>query len=227
MKVVSIFRFPLPPNPRLTSYRSPTVSRTEMVLLLSAKNIRKLQEELQLKQQLLDARKAELDKREATLHRQSPRALVRRKSGGEHIFTLVTLLMHLSQYVAKLENNSEPHSCSDGIKCCGHGIKPVDTFFGRSFANASSDNVSISSTATLSDRPGAGRFIGDLYSRAGRELERCAARLAHRCGYGPYAVFLRMQIPLECSRKKLCYWFDDKKRTHAVDEWNILLNYAQ
>jgi hypothetical protein len=55
-----------------------------------------------------------------------------------------------------------------------------------------SDVVSISSTATTSDLPGPGRGIGKLYSRGGRILERSISLIAHKLGFGPYAVALRM-----------------------------------
>lgn len=48
--------------------------------------------------------------------------------------------------------------------------------------------LSITSTATASNRAGPGRALGNLYSRAGRILERWVASIAHDLGYGPYAT---------------------------------------
>lgn len=55
-----------------------------------------------------------------------------------------------------------------------------------------SRTTSMSSMATVSNRPGAGRCIGNLYSRGGRVLERWVGRIAHDCGFGPVAVFQRL-----------------------------------
>ena len=52
--------------------------------------------------------------------------------------------------------------------------------------------ISISSTATMSDLPGPGRALDALYSRAGRILERFINVNAHRCGFGPYATTIRL-----------------------------------
>ncbi len=38
----------------------------------------------------------------------------------------------------------------------------------------------------MSNLPGAGRILGNLYSRAGASLERNAGRLAYRSGIGKY-----------------------------------------
>jgi hypothetical protein len=55
-----------------------------------------------------------------------------------------------------------------------------------------SNAVSILSTATASNLPGPGRFIGNLYSRGDRILERSMSLIAHKLRYGPYAVSFRM-----------------------------------
>jgi hypothetical protein len=46
--------------------------------------------------------------------------------------------------------------------------------------------------ATASNLPGPGRGLGKLYSRGGRILERSISLIAHKLGFGPYAVSLRM-----------------------------------
>jgi hypothetical protein len=50
--------------------------------------------------------------------------------------------------------------------------------------------------ATASNLPGPGRGLGKLYSRGGRILERSISLIAHRLGFGPYAVSLRMIGPV-------------------------------
>jgi hypothetical protein len=45
---------------------------------------------------------------------------------------------------------------------------------------------------TMSNLPGVGRCLGNFYSRSGRLLEQALGRLAHRCGYGPFAVGIRL-----------------------------------
>jgi hypothetical protein len=55
-----------------------------------------------------------------------------------------------------------------------------------------SDFTSVSTNFTASNLVGAGRGIGKLYSRGGRILERAISTIAHRLGFGPYAVSLRI-----------------------------------
>ena len=54
------------------------------------------------------------------------------------------------------------------------------------------DAQSFSTTSTRSDLVGPGRALGVLYSKAGRILERTANSLAHKMGFGPYAIYLRI-----------------------------------
>ena len=56
----------------------------------------------------------------------------------------------------------------------------------------SSSTSSVSTNFTLPNLPGPGRALGNLYTRAGRILERSIALLAHKMGYGPYAVSSRV-----------------------------------
>jgi hypothetical protein len=55
-----------------------------------------------------------------------------------------------------------------------------------------SDFMSVSTNSTASNLVGAGRGIGNLYSRGGRILERAISNIAHKLGFGPYAVSLRI-----------------------------------
>ena len=80
----------------------------------------------------------------------------------------------------------------------------------------------------MSDLPGPGRAVGKLYSRAGRILELCIYRFAHRCGFGPHAVYERFWAVVEV--RYVYLWIDRwdnevKAKTGIV--WDTLLKYAQ
>ena len=94
-------------------------------------------------------------------------------------------------------------------------------------ANEESDRSTISTNATESDRPGPGRLIDNLYSRAGRLLEDFVGRIAHQCGYGPHAVFLRLTVPLEQSRVDCAYWLEKNNTIRAVNDWELFLKYLE
>ncbi|EJC99807.1 uncharacterized protein FOMMEDRAFT_31069 [Fomitiporia mediterranea MF3/22] len=61
-------------------------------------------------------------------------------------------------------------------------------------AEATLSVISITSTATASDLPGAGRTLGNLYSYFGKRLETLLSRLAERHGYGPTAIEKRVLV---------------------------------
>ena len=80
----------------------------------------------------------------------------------------------------------------------------------------------------MSDLPGPGRGLGKLYSRAGKILELCIFRFAHRCGYGPHAVYERF-----CAADAIVFvnfwavgWNDEVTAKTAI-VWDTLLEYAQ
>jgi hypothetical protein len=52
--------------------------------------------------------------------------------------------------------------------------------------------MSATTNSTASNLVGAGRGIGKLYSRGGRILERAISDIAHKLGFGPYAVSQRI-----------------------------------
>ena len=54
------------------------------------------------------------------------------------------------------------------------------------------DTATTCDSLTTSNRTGAGRAIGQIYSALGRRLERTANRLAHKAGYGPRAAAARI-----------------------------------
>ena len=80
----------------------------------------------------------------------------------------------------------------------------------------------------MSDLPGPGRGIDKLYSRAGRILELCIYRFAHRCGYGPHAVYERFST-LAHTRILRFMFFQDGNGVIAKTAiaWDKLLEYAQ
>lgn len=45
-----------------------------------------------------------------------------------------------------------------------------------------------STNYTMSNLPGTGRVMGNLYKAAGRRLERTMSKIAQRVGYGPEAI---------------------------------------
>ena len=94
---------------------------------------------------------------------------------------------------------------------------------------ASTSTVSISSTATMSDLPGPGRSLDKLYSRAGRILELCIYRFAHRCGYGPHAVYGRFCTLVIRPQYPLFMRPNDSAKAKAIMPivWDALLKYAQ
>ena len=73
----------------------------------------------------------------------------------------------------------------------------------HAFAPATSrdslDRYSITNTSalstnyTMSNLPGAGRVLGNLYSIAGRRLERTVGSFAHRAGIGPNATYEKIR----------------------------------
>ena len=65
-----------------------------------------------------------------------------------------------------------------------------------------------STNATESDRPGAGRVLGKVFSRVGQTLEAFMNGLAERNGLGPSAVVERIE-----TRRKRC-----RKRTFSLKE---------
>lgn len=54
--------------------------------------------------------------------------------------------------------------------------------------------TSVSSTNdTASNLPGPGRVLGNVYSSAGRRLERAVGVVAHKAGFGPNATYKKIQ----------------------------------
>lgn len=86
-----------------------------------------------------------------------------------------------------------------------------------------------SSTATMSNLPGAGRTLGKLYSRWGYALEISLGTLAHKGGFGPDAVADRIQRELKgrwlFSYDETCL-FDERYRRVEKD-CNKLIEYAK
>ena len=65
-----------------------------------------------------------------------------------------------------------------------------------------------STNDTASNLPGPGRLLGNAYSYAGRRLERAVGVVAHKAGFGPNAVYQRIQELNQIGWKN-----DEKKRT--------------
>ena len=93
--------------------------------------------------------------------------------------------------------------------------------------HAIASSESFSTNATMSDLPGPGRGIGRLYSRAGKILELCIYRFAHRCGYGPHAVYERFYALMVELPFPLLFRRDDVTSTKTAIVWDTLLKYAQ
>ena len=65
-----------------------------------------------------------------------------------------------------------------------------------------------STNDTASNLPGPGRLLGNAYSYAGRRLERAVGVVAHKAGFGPNAVYQKIQ-----ELNKIGWRNDEKKRT--------------
>lgn len=67
---------------------------------------------------------------------------------------------------------------------------------GRGFhANRPNDNVSIfshSTNSTVSNLVGTGQVLGNVYSYTGKRLERALGDIAHRVGFGPEAIYVKI-----------------------------------
>lgn len=60
--------------------------------------------------------------------------------------------------------------------------------------NASfSTRYSYSTNDTMSNNVGAGRVLGNFYGKAGKRLERVLGGIAHRAGFGPDAIYQKVQ----------------------------------
>ena len=92
---------------------------------------------------------------------------------------------------------------------------------------ASGSSVFISTNATMSDLPGPGRGLDKLYSRAGKILELCIYRFAHRCGYGPPAVYERFHVSLPLLRYPFIHVTETGGKAEVSIVWDRLLEYAQ
>ena len=82
----------------------------------------------------------------------------------------------------------------------------------------------------MSDLPGPGRVIGKLYSGAGKILERCIYRFAHRCGYGPHAVYERFVAVCGSSdwiESEFSFPRNDRGIAKAAIMWDALLQDVQ
>ena len=80
----------------------------------------------------------------------------------------------------------------------------------------------------MSDLPGPGRGLGKLYSRAGKILELCIYRFAHKCGYGPHAVYERFWAVAEVEYKYFrIIWRHVEAIAKAAIVWDRLLKYVQ
>lgn len=55
--------------------------------------------------------------------------------------------------------------------------------------NDSSSILTHSTNSTVSNLPGPGRVLGNLYSFAGQHLERRLGNVAQKAGFGPEAVY--------------------------------------
>lgn len=125
------------------------------------------------------------------------------------------------------------------------------------FGDMEDSESSISSGATMSDLPGAGRLLGNLYSYLGRRLENAIGMTAERMGYGPRVVAERIRRRTSlirtyekglrhyeaCTRRNktcsCCEWLIEKsqnrapgpaiqlKREKVVKDCKKLLKYVQ
>ena len=93
------------------------------------------------------------------------------------------------------EIHYEP-SCNDDVSSRDHySIRATCTFYS-------------STNDTASNLPGPGRLLGNAYSYAGRRLERVVGVVAHKAGFGPNAVYQKIQ-----ELNKIGWRNDEKKRT--------------
>ena len=93
------------------------------------------------------------------------------------------------------ETHYEP-SCNDDVSGRDHySIRATCTFYS-------------STNDTASNLPGPGRLLGNAYSYAGRRLERAVGVVAHKAGFGPNAVYQKIQELNQIGWKN-----DNKKRT--------------
>ena len=60
-------------------------------------------------------------------------------------------------------------------------------------ASTGSRSSLFSTNYTMSNNIGTGRVLGNLYSYAGRHLERTVGLLAHRAGLGPNATYEKIR----------------------------------
>ena len=73
-----------------------------------------------------------------------------------------------------------------------------------------------STNDTASNLPGPGRLLGNVYSYAGRRLERAVGIVAHKSGFGPNATYQKMQELMQAG------WKDDHKKSKLFDICIIL-----
>ena len=100
---------------------------------------------------------------------------------------------------------AEPEAMSEGTTFCSSptsSFKPFDLQMDMSDSECStivsdySDDESTVSTVstnfTQSNLPGTGRLLGNLYSKAGKRLEKAIHRLVHIAGYGPESSYVKL-----------------------------------
>lgn len=143
--------------------------------------------------------------------------------------------------MASLQQDDTP-TCS--IQFEGYPFRA--SFISCTSAHYTDDNESMTSIVTASDLPGPGRALGNLYSRSGRILERAIAIMAHRLGFGPHAVSIRLTalvlefgsllygclgMPMNgCSTAATMVMTADRAlrmRKHLEDDWRRMLRYAE
>lgn len=81
------------------------------------------------------------------------------------------------------------------------------THHARTTPQTRPDSISCDSTFstnyTMSNLVGTGRVLGNLYSAAGRRLEKVLGVVAGKIGYGPEAVYRSLQYQCRQSSKQL------------------------
>lgn len=95
------------------------------------------------------------------------------------------------------------------------------------FGDMEDSESSISSGATMSDLPGAGRLLGNLYSFLGRKLEAAIGRTAERMGYGPRVVAERIRRRASIIQTYQTYWQHIKTCTNPSDRCRICGYYME
>ena len=84
------------------------------------------------------------------------------------------------------------------------------------------NSIDSSTTETASNRTGAGRALGNLYSRGGRSLEAAIGRVAHKLGFGPSAVALRVKKKIMSHGLDSCTEQDEKSDFQQIQDRSVL-----